>query len=99
MTATYSDITEKFTFSCPHNVSLGLSSTRTMDNCVDFPNSYTTYTTYNATAVTTTITRPNVISITLNTTDRYVLLIILELIEMFRLQQTLCILVQLWPHR
>ena len=44
-----------------------------MNNCVGFPNDTVanSYTTYNATAVTTTITRPNGISIPLNTTDRF----------------------------
>ena len=75
MTATYSDITNKFTFSCPRTTTLGLGALSTMNNCTGFPsgtvaNSYTSNTTYNATTLTTTIQRANLISITLNTTDR-----------------------------
>ena len=62
-----------------------------MHNCVGFPsgtvaNSHPTYTSYNATAVTTTITRPNIIIITSNKTDRLRLLIIQILKEMVKYQ-------------
>ena len=48
MTVTYSDITNKYTFSCPRTITLGLGALSTMNNCVRFPvgtvaNSYTTY--------------------------------------------------------
>ena len=49
ITVTYSDITSKFTFTCPHTYTLGLSAASTMNNCVGFlngaiANSYTTQT-------------------------------------------------------
>ena len=47
ITATYSDLTSKFTFTCPHTYTLGLSALSTVNNCVGFPtgavaNTYTT---------------------------------------------------------
>ena len=74
ITATYSDITNKFTFTCPHTGTLGLSALSTMNNCVGFPNgtvtnSYTTQTNTSS-AFTSTTTRPGLIAIYLNTNDR-----------------------------
>ena len=74
ITATYSDITNKFTFTCPHTYTLGLSALSTMNACVGFPtglvaNSYTTQT-GTSTTISTTITRA-LVSITLNQSDQF----------------------------
>ena len=61
ITAKYSDITNKFTFTCPHTYTGGVSAVSTMNACVGFPtglvaNSYTTQT-GTSTTISTTITR------------------------------------------
>ena len=38
LTATYNDITYKFTFTCQHTGTLGLGVSSTMNNCIGFPN-------------------------------------------------------------
>ena len=73
--ATYSDITNKFTLTCPFTSSLGISSLSTMNSCIGYPTglnaaAYTTQIAGTSTTLVTTITRANVISITLNATDR-----------------------------
>jgi len=74
ITVTYSDLTNMFTFTCPHTYTLGLNVASTMNNCVGFlngaiANSYTTQT-GTSTTISTTITR-NLISITLNQSDQF----------------------------
>ena len=74
ITATDSDLTNKFTFTCPHTYTLGLSANSTMNTCIGFPsginaNTYTTQT-GTSTTISTTITR-TIISITLNQTDLF----------------------------
>ena len=74
ITVTYSSITNKFTFPCPHTGVLGLAASSTMNNCVGFPNgtvanSFTTQTNTSS-AFTSTTTRSGLIAMYLNANDR-----------------------------
>jgi hypothetical protein len=75
ITATYSDITNKFTIVSTRARTLSISSTSTLNNCIGFPSGLVsglsvssganTYSTY-----TSTTARPGLIAIFLNTNDR-----------------------------
>ena len=68
ITATYSDLTNKFTFTCPYTYKLGLSANSTMNTCIGFPSGVNTpmYTTQTGTSTTvsyTHLTLPTIYSV------------------------------------
>ena len=101
ITVSYSDKTNKFTFTCPHAYTLGWSANNTIKNCVGFlngviANSYTAQT-GTSTTISTTLAG-KIMSITLNQTYLFfkILQIIQERIQVFKFLRMLYILVQIY---